>query len=145
MAVVRWEPFQELNTLRNLMDRLFDDRFYRPFRWSEEALLSVPLDVYEEDDKYVVEVALPGVRPAEVELSVHGNTLTIGGTLGAGEEEKRNYLLRERAHGKFSRTLTLPAELDADKVEARAADGVLRIALPKAAKYQPRKIAIKSA
>jgi HSP20 family protein len=145
MALVRWQPFREMATIDDMFNRLFDERYFRPYRWSEEAVLSVPLDVYEEDGNYVAEATLPGVKASGVEVQVHGDTVTISGTLAAGEGEKRQYLLRERRSGKFSRTLTLPAELNADKVEATFTDGVLRIVLPKAEQYLPKKIAIKSA
>ena len=145
MALTRWQPFQEMAALRNAMDRLFEESFGRPLRLAETVGVFLPLDLYEEADKYVVEVSLPGVRPEDVEISLRGNALTISGKLPAGEEAKgRTYLLRERASGEFTRTITLPVEVDSDKVEAVSENGVLRLSLPKAPSYQPKRIAIKA-
>ena len=140
--MTRWDPFRDMVGWANAMDRLFADRAFRPVRWTEEVSLWVPLDVYEDGDKYVVEAVLPGLKPEDVNVSVQGNTLTVSGELT--QEANRNYLLRERSNGKFARTLALPVEVDADKVEATFADGVLHLSLPKAPAYQARKIAIKA-
>jgi HSP20 family protein len=144
-TVIRWQPWQEVATLRNAMDRLFDDRYVQPWRVSEAAGACVALDVYEEADKYVVEAALPGVKPAEVEVSLKENTLTISGNIAPAEEKGRSYLLKERPLGKFVRTVALPVEVQSDKVEATFTDGLLRLALPKAPVHQARRIPIKAA
>ncbi len=147
MELTRWDPFREVADLTRVMDRLFEDRPFPTFRWSEwtcTPIVGLPLDVYEEPDKYVVEASLPGVKPEDVEVSVQNNTLTIAGTFNQGAPNGRRYLLRERSRGKFARALTLPAEIEADKVEARFADGVLHLTLPKAPQYQARKIAVKA-
>ncbi len=147
MALTLWDPFREVANLSRVMDRLFEDRLLPTYRWGEwtcEQIVGLPLDVSEETDKYVVEASLPGVKPADVEVSVQGNTLTISGTFNQARQEGRNYLLRERSRGKFARALTLPAEVEAGKVEARFADGILQLTLPKAPQYQARKIAVKA-
>ena len=144
MALTRWQPFQELINLSNAMDRLFDDRFLRPLRIAEGMAMAVPMDVYEANDKYVVEAALPGANAEDVDISIQGNTVTISGNLPVVEDEGRTYLLRERVGGKFTRTLTLPVEADVNKVEATFRDGVLHVELPKAPAYQTKTSAIKS-
>ncbi|MHB1132161.1 MAG: Hsp20/alpha crystallin family protein [Chloroflexota bacterium] len=147
MAIVRWDPFRELNYLSRTMDRLFDDRFWRPLRaadMGQDTLVGVPVDVYEEADRYVVEASLPGLKSEDLDVSVQGGTVTIAGELPEVAQEGRSYLLRERLGGRFTRTITLPVEIDADKVEARFADGVLHLSLAKAAQFQPKKIAIQA-
>ena len=144
MALTRWEPMRDIASLRDVMDRLFDERLFRPYRWSDGLNLGIALDVYEEADKYVVEAVLPGLKAEDVDVSVQGNTLTISGELPAFGGEGRNYLLRERASGKFTRTLTLPVEIEADKVEAAFHDGILDLTLPKAPQYKPKKNVIKA-
>ncbi|MCL4465264.1 MAG: hypothetical protein M1401_03050 [Chloroflexi bacterium] len=67
MALVRWQPFREMATFNDLVDRVFDERFFRPYRWSEEAAFSVPVDVYEENGSYVAEVTLPGGKAGDVD------------------------------------------------------------------------------
>lgn len=144
MSLTRWEPFREMATLRNAMDRLFEESFPRSFRWFEGMGVGVPMDVYEEEGKYVVEVALPGVRPDDVDVSLRNNTLTVTGKIVAPEGKGRTYLLQERGTGEFTRTVSLPAEIDADKVQATFEHGVLHLDLPKTPAYQPKRISIKT-
>lgn len=144
MAITRWEPFREVATLRNAMDRLFDDRFFQPLRSFEGLNFGVPMDVYEEADKYVVEATLPGLRAEDVDISLQGTTLTISGEIPYVETDNRNYLLRERMGGRFSRSITLPVEVQSDSVEAVFHDGVLHLTLPKSPAHQPKKIAVRA-
>ena len=144
MAITRWEPFREVATLRNAMDRLFYERFFQPLRSFEGLNFGVPMDVYEEADKYVVEATLPGLRAEDVDISLQGTTLTISGEIPYVEPENRNYLLRERMGGRFSRSITLPVEVQSDSVEAIFHDGVLHLTLPKSPAYQPKKITVRA-
>src|SRR3712207_3702910 len=106
MAIARWDPFSETTSLRDAMNRLFEESVIRP-----SALGGVRggplLDVYEEGDNYVVELAVPGMRPEDVDVSVLGNTLTIRGEWPARPQE-RQYLHAERGGGRFERSVTLP-------------------------------------
>ena len=102
-----------------------------------------PLDVYEEGEAYVVEMALPGVRPEDVDVTVLGNSVTIRGQFPQRSEERR-YLYAERQSGEFERSVTLPAEVDRDAVQAQAEHGVVRLVLPKAASARPQRIALQS-
>ena len=101
-----------------------------------------PIDLYEADDAYTVEVALPGVKPEAVELHLHENVLTIAGTRAASEREER-CLRRETPTGDFRFELRLPGDVVADGIEARTADGVLTLTLPKRPEDTPRKIDVK--
>ncbi|HID62009.1 MAG TPA: Hsp20/alpha crystallin family protein [Anaerolineae bacterium] len=145
--LVRWEPFRELISLREAMDRLFEESFVRP--WGRQlaplGMEVLAVDMYETDDDIVVKASLPGVKPEEVNISVTGNTLTIKGETKAEEEVKEgNYIRRERRYGAFSRTLTLPTQVEVDKAEAVFAQGVLTLTLPKAEEVKPKSIKVKT-
>jgi HSP20 family protein len=142
MAIARWSPFQEFPTLREAMDRLFEQSVVRPTGWSGSAWqAALPLDVYAEGDNFVVEAALPGLDPDAVNVSVLGNQVTISGDYPAAPEG-RQYLFRERGAGHFERSIYLPTELDADHTEARYEHGMLRLTLPRAESAKPRRIAL---
>ena len=151
MSISRWQPFGEMQALRSLMDRMFEDSFTRPVRSFDvlSGMGGLPIDVYEEADRYVLEAALPGVRPEDVDVQVQGNTVTIAGRIqprgreqSQGQPDDRSYLVHERAGGQFGRTVTLPLEVDAEKCEARFEHGVLFLTLPKTAAHQPKRIQI---
>jgi HSP20 family protein len=145
MTMQRWEPFREVMTLRNAMDRLFEDSIVRPERFWVDAdggsLL--PLDIYQTDEDVVVKASLPGFKPEEVDISITGDTLTIKGEHQEDQEVKEeNYLLKERRYGSFTRTLTLPVEVKSEKAEASFDNGVLNLTLPKAEEVKPKQIKV---
>lgn len=145
MSIRRWEPFRDILTLRDAMDRLFEEAFVRPREeWLSIAREGLALDMYETDDAVKVEVPLPGVKPEEVDITVTGNTLTIKGERRAREEVKEeSYYRREVRYGAFSRSVTLPASADTDKAEAEFEAGVLTVTFPKVAEARPKQIAVK--
>ena len=99
----------------------------------------------EHDDAIVVKAELPGLNPDDIEVSVHGNTLTLSGEKKESSEDKGdNYYHVERRYGRFHRDVLLPAEVDAEKVEANYKDGVLTITVPKTEEAKPKKIKITS-
>jgi len=145
--LTRWEPFRDLITLREAMDRLFEESFVRPFEsWlspSGEGTLAV--DMYETPEEVVVKASLPGVNPEDVDVSVVGDVLTIKAESKAEEEAKdANYIYRERRYGVFSRSLRLPTNVQSDKATAEYANGVLTLTLPKAEEVKPKRIKIKT-
>jgi HSP20 family protein len=145
MTMQRWEPFREALTLRNAMDRLFEDSFELPAGvWIDEVGGRVlPVDVYQTDENMVLKASLPGFKPEEVEISLTGDTLTIKGEHQEQEEVKEeNYLVKERRYGVYSRTMTLPVEIQSEKAEATFENGVLSLTLPKAEEAKPRQIKI---
>lgn len=146
-ALTRWEPMRELATMRQMMDRMLDDDFFRfPSAWERSGgeVASLALDVAEKDDVYVVKASLPGVNPEDVDITLTDNVLTIRGETKADNEIKQeNYHLRERRFGSFMRSITLPNAVDADKIEAVNENGVLTLTLPKAETVKPRKIEVK--
>ncbi|CAN5737306.1 Hsp20/alpha crystallin family protein [soil metagenome] len=138
----RNNPFGELLSLRQAMDRLFDDSFIRPGTLAD-GQNPLALDVYSNEDAIVIEAALPGVRPEDVDISILGDTLTISGrTTDERKSEESGHAYREIRRGAFSRSLTLPGGLDADSTAASFEHGLLRLSIPKAEEAKPRQIRI---
>ncbi len=147
MTVIRWRPFQEVMSLREAMDRLFEDSFVRPARgwWGDgtpDRPFRLPLDVYTTPDEIVITASLPGLTSDEVSISIEGDTLTIRGELRPPLENVE-YLFQERPYGAFARTLTLNVPVQSDKAEAVFENGVLTLTLPKAEETKPKIIKIK--
>ena len=145
MNLIRWEPFGEMVSLRQAMDRIFEDSFVRPSRvisaFGETA--GMPVDMYQTPAEVVVKVTLPGVKPEDVDITITGDTLTIKGESKEEQETKReDYLYKERRYGTFTRSLTLPAGLKPDKATAGFDDGVLTLTIPKAEEAKPKTIKI---
>ena len=145
-AIIRHTPpFGDLLSLRQAMDRLFEESFVDPRTWSPGESALVPLDVYATDEELVVEVNLPGIKPEEVEITVDGNTLTIAGeTRSPRKDDEGSTILSEIRRGAFTRTLALPAGLEPDRATATSEDGVLTLRIPKAERAKPRQIKVTS-
>jgi HSP20 family protein len=139
----RPSPFGELLSLRQAMDRLFEDSYVRPSSSFGSAEHALALDTYSTPDALVVEAALPGVKPEDVDISVQANTLTINASSGEQKEQDEDgYSYREIRRGNFSRTLALPSGLNADAATASFENGLLRLSIPKAEEAKPRQIRI---
>jgi HSP20 family protein len=144
MAVNRWDPFSDMMSLRDAMDRLLQDSFVRVSEASTAE--TVPLDVGETDDGYVVRAYLPGVSSECADVSVHGGALTIRVELPQEDDAGvRTWLVRERRPGTLERTVRLPGAVDADVAQASCENGVLRLTLPKAQSARPRRIPVSEA
>lgn len=145
MVMIRWEPFREMMSLRNAMDRLFEDSFIRPWRfWPDLERGELPLDMYQTANDVVVKAALPGVKPEEVDISITGDTLTIKGEHKEEQEIKQeDYFYKEHRYGGFSRSVTIPVQVQSDKAEATFENGVLTLTLPKAEEAKPKQIKVK--
>ena len=143
-SIVRWDPFREMMSLRNVMDRLVDDAFVRPT--SGLGMLHSPaVDMLENEDEVVVKASLPGVRSDDINISVTGDALTIRGEMKSErDEEKDNYIFRERRSGSFSRSLALPTSVVADQAKAEFENGILTLSLPKAEEVKPKTITVKA-
>ena len=140
--ISRWEPFRDLMTLREAMDRLFEDSFVRPGpRWSEEGTCTLPVDAYTTADDVVIIAAVPGVDPNDIEVTIDGDTLTIRGEF-KGPLENVDYVVRERSCGKFSRTLRLNVPVEAGKAGATFDKGVMTLTIPKSEEVKPRTIKV---
>jgi HSP20 family protein len=142
MTIVRRAGFGDLLSLRQAMDRLFEESYVNPRTWQFGDGQLVPMDVYATKDDVVVEAVLPGVKPDEVEITIEGNTLSLSGDTTAATPDREGVLLQEIRRGRFVRTLTLPAGLEADKAAATFEDGILTLRIPKAEQVKPRQIKI---
>ena len=142
--LIRWEPAREMMTLREAMDRLFDDAFTRPL--SLRDAWSVPaIDMYQTDDEIVVKAALPGIKADEVQINITGEVLTLKGETKHEEEKKEKaWHMREQRWGSFERSIVLPTDVVADKTKAELENGILTITLPKAEEVKPKVINIKA-
>jgi HSP20 family protein len=140
----RSNPLGELISLRQAMDRLFEDSYIRPPGGGGSDEQPVALDIYMTPDSLVVEAALPGVRPDDVDISVLGDTLTIKASTNQEQtSDGDGYSYREIRRGSFSRSVTLPSGLKADAATASFENGLLRLSIPKAEESKPRQIQIK--
>ena len=144
--VVRWEPFNEMVSLRDAVNRLFEDSFIRPGAWPlpfDGGNFSVPADVIETKDNVVVKMSAPGVKPEDIDISVVGDTLTIKGETKSEEQvEEGSYIRKERRFGSYQRTLSLPASVTSDKAKAEFENGVLTLTLPKSEAAKPKSIKV---
>lgn len=146
MSITRWEPFSDLMSLRDAMDRLFEESFVRPGRLlGMPAAGSVPVDIYQQDGNLQVKAPMPGVKPEDIEVTIVGDTLTIKGEIRQEQDVKEeNVVRRERRFGAFSRTVTLPTPVDSSKANATYENGVLTLMLPVAEEAKPKEIKVQT-
>ena len=142
--LIRWEPAREMMSLRDAMDRLFDDAFTHPLslrdNWSVPAI-----DMFQTDDEIVVKAALPGMKSDEVQINITGEVLTLKGEVQQTQEmEEKAWHIREQHLGSFERSIALPTDVVADKAKADFENGILTITLPKAEEVKPKTITIKT-
>jgi HSP20 family protein len=144
--LVRWNPFGEMLALRSAMDRMFDEDFFGlQSTWPQPVNWNLALDVAETNDEFVVKASLPGMNPDDLEITFDNQVLTIKGEVKDEKEtEERNYHLRERHYGSFSRSVSLPSAVKADAIDASYEAGVLTLHLPKAEEAKAKRIAVKS-
>ena len=151
MALTRWDPFRELVTLQDRMNRLFQDTWANPAstisRSGEESLIGgsfvPPADVYEDDQSIVLKMEVPGIDQKDIDVRLENGVLTVHGERKFEKEEKEeNFQRIERRYGSFSRSFTLPNTVDMDNVHADYENGVLRIKLTKRAEAKPKQIKV---
>jgi HSP20 family protein len=141
-SMTRWNPVRDMITLREAMDQLFNESFQRTRgQQANNYVWQLPLDAYATEDAIVLTADVPGLKPEELDVTLEGDTLTIRGEIKP-RTEGRNYLLRERATGRFERVLTINTPIDSGKVEATFEDGVLTLTLPKTEAVKPRQIKV---
>jgi HSP20 family protein len=141
VAIVRWEPLREMNSLQSEMNRLFNTAFDRPSAGTRQWLPA--MDLHETDEHFVLRADLPGLAEEDVSIELEDNVLTLSGERKPDEEERGDGFHRvERAFGAFSRSLTLPQGIDPESVSAGFARGVLEVRIPKPEQRKPRKISI---
>lgn len=164
MSMSRYDPFREALSLRNVMDRLFEQSFVQPFWTGGSQAMSAPLDVCETDNGYEIAVALPGVKPEDIDLTATQHSLTIKGHYSyqnmhqnwhggqeqgqqsvqqsQPQEQHRNWLMREMGTGTFERTVTLPRPIDVDKIQTSYENGILTVPVPVSEANRPKRISV---
>jgi HSP20 family protein len=146
MALIRWEPAAELNTIQNEMNRLFNNFFDQPAagRDSAPSRRWMPaMDLVETTDHYVLRADLPGLSDDDVNVQLEDNVLTISGERSAKHEhDAQGYYRIARAFGSFARSLTLPDGVNPDMVHAHFDRGVLEVTIPKPEQKKPRQVQI---
>jgi len=163
--ITRYDPFREALSLRRAMDQLFEQSFVQPGLMPGAPSLMAPVDVCETKNGYEVDVALPGVRPEDIELTVDQNTLTIRGRYSHQNEHQKqpqgqaqgeqsqqggterhrdghNWLSREIVSGSFERTITFPRPIDTNNIQTNLQNGILTILLPVSEASRPKRISI---
>ena len=147
MALIRWEPVRELNTIQSEMNRLFNTFFDSPTPANGTALRRwIPaMDLVETDDDFVLRADLPGLTEADVNIELEDNVLTLSGERRLEHQDRKDgYYRVERASGAFSRSLTLPEGIDPDAIRASFENGVLEVRVPKPEQRKPRRVEIKA-
>ncbi len=147
MALVRWEPFQDLLAIQERMNRLFDETLQRTRSREEEdisaGLWAPPVDIYESENEIVLKAELPEIDQKDIDIKVEDNTLTIRGERKFEQETKKeNYHRIERAYGKFSRSFSLPNTIDREEIKASYKDGILKLVMPKREETKPKQITV---
>jgi HSP20 family protein len=140
--LTRWDPFRDIARLQeDLLGRAFDDRL---FRAGESMGWTPSVDIYEDGEEVVVRAELAGVDPKDVDIRFENGVLTVKGERKMEKEEKKeNYHRVELSYGTFTRSFSLPATVDPEKIRAEAKNGVLAIHLPKKAEAKPKAIQVK--
>jgi HSP20 family protein len=145
MAMSRWDPFRELSSIQNELNRLFGRTFSTETGEAREAAWVPAIDVAETQDRFVITAELPGVEPDDVDISVESSVLTLRGDRRFYRETKEDDFHRiERRFGNFARSITLPSTVDPERIRASFDAGVLTVEVPKKEEAKPRKIQIKA-
>ncbi|MGE5114168.1 MAG: Hsp20/alpha crystallin family protein [Acidobacteriaceae bacterium] len=142
--ITRWDPFREMTTLQDRMNRLFNDQFGAMTH--DEALTGAfvpPVDVYEDENSIQVRLEVPGIDEKDIDIRLENNLLTIRGERKFEKDEKEeNFHRVERRYGSFTRSFTLPATVNTEDVQADYDKGVLKIRLAKRAEAKPKQIKV---
>jgi HSP20 family protein len=147
MALARWTPYRDMVTVRDEMNRVFNEVFRRGGATDESSWFSgawtPPVDIYETDEALVLKAELPGFSKDEINIELKENTLLIKGERKREDEVKEgNHHRMERVYGAFQRSFLLPTTVDQEKVKASYKDGILELRLPKVQAAQPKRIAV---
>lgn len=142
--ITRWDPFREMLSMQKRLDRFFDEAVSnQPTVWSRGWDLA--LDMVEKEGEFVVKASLPGIDHDDLEITYTDRVLTIKGEIKEDNEvEEGQYHLRERRYGTFTRSLSLPAPVDEDGIQAAYEAGVLTLHLPKSEEARPKRIPVKA-
>jgi HSP20 family protein len=147
MALVKWDPFRDVETLQNRINRMFEDSFGRTRDPDDEMSLCAwrpPVDIYETENGIVLAAELPGVAKENVSVEVKDNILTLKGERTANPNIKeKKFFRQERCYGTFQRSFTLQQNIQPNLIKATFKDGVLEIEIPKPEEEQPKQITVK--
>ncbi|HOJ00547.1 MAG TPA: Hsp20/alpha crystallin family protein [Anaerolineaceae bacterium] len=142
--IMKSDPFYDIVSVRDTMDRMLDSYFGRSIA-GFEGYGVVDLDLYQTENDVVIEASIPGISPEDISISVAGEVLTIKGEVKQERENKEaDYHIKERRYGSFSRSVTLPTQIVADKANAEFKNGILKLTLPKAEEVKPKTITVKA-
>ena len=148
-ALVRWQPYREMGSISDVMDRMLSRSFLRPYDvttafWG--ATRAMPVDITENSNGFTVKASVPGVKPEELDINIENNVLTIRAERKAEDGENRDGELRwqERYYGALERSFTLPVDVDMNNVKAELEHGVLTLSLPKAESAKPKSIKVQA-
>lgn len=143
MKVMKFEPTSEFISLREAVDKLFEDSFIRPFN-GFGTTHAFPVDLTETKDAYLLKASLPGMKPEHITIEATADGLTIKGEQKESTELKEEQYLRKELHyGKVQRSFTLPLAIDPNKVEASFENGIVTVTLPKTEVVKPKTITLK--
>ncbi len=143
--LIRRNQSNEVGRLRSDIDRVFADAFFRNLPFSRGEAGYPAVDIYSDEEKYVVEADLPGYKSDDIEINVSNNSITITGNAKEEKKEKRGKVFWQERHiGQFARSFELPVPIQSGKVEAEFEDGILKVSLPKADDARPHSIKIKN-
>lgn len=146
MTIERWNPFGEMVSLREAVHSLLQESLVPPSGARLErgaTTFTLPLDITEAENDFVVTASMPGIKPEDVQTTVLGGTFTIRGESKTDDEQNgHNWLVRERRSGSFQRSVTLGTPINADKASAQFENGVLTLTLPKSEQARPKQINI---
>jgi HSP20 family protein len=142
--LTRWDPFNEAMTLREAVNRLFEESFVPTTSSGRPNGSFAPaLDLSENAEAYFVELAVPGLKADDLNITFENGVLTVSGEVRQSTESKeRNFHRVERRYGRFSRSVSLPSSVRGDAIEARLENGLLQLSIPKAEEVKPRKITV---
>ena len=150
MTLIKWGPFDDLLTIQEKMNKLFEDTLIRSGGFGSDEEFSItswmpPVDIYETGDSIILKAELPEISREDVEINVDNNVLTLSGSREMEKNtEKENFHRVERSYGSFKRSFTLPSTIDQDNIDASFENGVLMITMAKKDESKPRQIEIKS-
>jgi HSP20 family protein len=145
MTLVRWDPFRDLMTIQDRVNRLLSDS---GSRWSNETYGAwvPPVDIFQNQDNLVLRTEVPGVDKDAIDVRVENGVLTLEGERKTDPDlDDETAFRRERVFGRFARSFTLPTSVDASRITAKYRDGVLEIVLPKAEAAKPKRVEIQAA
>lgn len=141
-TITRWDPWTDMLSLREAMNQLMEESYVRPDAARGQGFVPA-LDVSETQDSFLVEAAVPGLKPEDLEITVENSVLTIKGeTRQENTAKERNFHRIERRFGSFQRTIGLPKSVQSDAIKANLEHGVLKLEIPKAEEIKPRKISV---